>query len=137
MSRFQAMIEDSYPDLIRALMLADELDAKRDTALLPEIEVFALMGASTDEGLRAEKAIMGGADDLRAALMAHGKAAMARDSKAAAALGVAIVSTLLRSFQLGVWLGQGHLMSLKDRDLRKRLEALTQAAKRKARDANE
>lgn len=136
MSRFQALIEDSFPDLNRALALADQIVDGRDENLLPEVEVLSLLCASDDEAARLTAALRAGFQDLRDAIEAYGARAargmLAGGGQAEAAeMGVQVMIALLRAAQLGCWLGQGRLMSLKDKDLRVRLEAMAAAARRR------
>lgn len=128
MSRVMAVLEDSYPDLGRAFMLADAIVDGRNAALLPDVEVLQLLCASDDEAARLMAVLRAGFQDLRDALEDY----QASQRAQAGALGIEIMAVLLRVAQLGCWLGQERLMSLREKDLRHRLEQITRAVKREA-----
>lgn len=122
-SRFIAALETDYPDLCRALLLADDLVGNR------EVGVLDVLCASADEAKRAQDALGGAFGDLRAAIANFQDNAPRDEAKAAIQMGVHVTSVLLRVLELGCWLGQERLMSLKDKAIRHRLEEIARAGK--------
>ena len=127
MSRFQSLIEDSYPEMDQAIQQADALVGER------EIEVLQLFCASDDEGRRLLAALRAGGQDVADAVQDFARS-RDRAPSAGAEMGMLILVTLIRAAQLGCHLGQAHLMSIKPAAIKARLNAFDAAARKRERD---
>lgn len=122
-SRFMAVVEVSYPDLIRALALADEIVGNR------EVDVLDAFCQSDDEAERVRAALRGAFGDIQAAVEDYDTNVKIDRKRAAIQMSTHVTSILLRVIEFGVHLGRLRLMTLEDKPLRARLEALTRARK--------
>jgi hypothetical protein len=125
-SRFMAVLETSYPDLVKALADMDGIVGNR------EVEVLQALCASNDEAERLNAAMRGATGDLTGIFQDFEGNSRVDAKRAQIQFNVHTVSLLLRMIELGVWLGQERLMSLKPAPLRHRLKILEDEARKKA-----
>lgn len=117
-SRLMVVLEASYPELLRALILADEVVGNRD------IDVLEAFSASDDEAARVHAALRGAYGDIQAAVVDYDDNAKIDLARAAAQMSVHVVSILIRVLQLGAHLGRQRLMNLDDKALRHRIDEI-------------
>ena len=129
-SRLMAVLEASYPDLVRTLLVAEEIVGNR------RVDVLRAYAMSDDEAERVRAILRGGYGDIQAAVEDYDTNAQIDKQRAAVQQSVHVTSVLVRILELGVHLGRHRLMSLEAAPLRHRLEAIARAD-RKAADAKD